>query len=62
MEGGGEEMQQTVLPLAQRLKSKAWKLRQSAFEEMAELFQKDESVDEYYEEWPKLINDNNPGS
>ncbi|CAD8120601.1 unnamed protein product [Paramecium sonneborni] len=62
MEGGGEDVQQTVLPLAQRLKSKAWKLRQSAFEEMAELFQKDESIDEYYEEWPKLINDNNPGS
>lgn len=29
---------------------------------MAELFQKDDSINDYYEEWPKLITDNNPGS
>lgn len=38
-------------------------MRMSAFEEMAELFGSDpSSCNEYYEEWPKLINDNNPGS
>jgi cytoskeleton-associated protein 5 len=38
-------------------------MRMSAFDEMCELFSKDSSsLDGYYEEWPKLINDNNPGS
>lgn len=26
------------------------------------MFENGESLDEYYEEWPKLLNDNNPGS
>ena len=38
-------------------------MRMSAFEEMAQLFSQDASnCNDYYEEWPKFINDNNPGS
>ena len=65
-DAGPMEMQEesaAVLPLQVRLKSKVWKQRMSAFDELVELFQKDsQSFEPYYEEWPKLINDNNPGS
>ena len=52
--------------LQQRLRSKVWKNRQSAFEEMCIIFENaqagDAALGEFSEEWPKFLADANPGS
>ena len=63
-----ENSQQTqdTGPLQNRIKSKVWKVRQTAFEELTQKFQdaeKDDHIfDEYGGELPKLLNDANPGA
>jgi len=53
-------------PLQNRIKSKVWKVRQTAFEELAEKFREadkdDDIFDEYKGELPKLLGDSNPGA
>ena len=66
---GMEESQmqsQDTGPLQNRIKSKVWKVRQTAFEELAEKFREadkeDFIFDEYRGELPKLLGDANPGA
>lgn len=62
----GEIDKKTEEPLSNRIKSKIWKIRQEAFEELTQLFKNSSPSDEIFIEYslslPKLINDSNPAS
>ncbi|CAD8128483.1 unnamed protein product [Paramecium sonneborni] len=57
MDGGGEYIQQTVLPLGQGLKSKAWELRQSMFLKKWQDSFRSHMNCTYQEDWKKIIVD-----
>lgn len=63
---GEAEAPQDAGPLATRVKSKVWKIRQTAFEELAQKFQEADVSDPIFEEYrsdlEKFIADSNPGA